>query len=99
MDSPPIGLFPDALAFSKIADDVIFVTRYGKVARRAAKGLLENLEESGCNILGVVLNDLPARKSTDIITPDTMVMVMDTTGISTITNTMGNLRKKLHRLT
>ena len=64
VDSPPIGLFPDALAFSKIADDVIFVTRYGKVARRAAKGLLENLEESGCNILGVVLNDLPARKST-----------------------------------
>lgn len=64
VDSPPIGLFPDALAFSKIADDVIFVTRYGKVARRVAKGLLASIEESGTNILGVVLNDLPQKKST-----------------------------------
>ena len=64
VDSPPVGLFPDAMALSKIVDDVIFVTRYGKVARRAAKGLLSNLEESGSNVLGVVLNDLPNKKST-----------------------------------
>ena len=64
VDSPPIGLFPDALAFSKIADDIIFVTRYGKVARRVAKNLLYSIEESGTNILGVVLNDLPQKRST-----------------------------------
>ena len=64
VDSPPIGLFPDALAFSKIADDIIFVTRYGKVARSVAKNLLYSIEESGTNILGVVLNDLPQKKST-----------------------------------
>ena len=64
LDSPPVGLFPDAMALSKVVDDIIFVTRYGKVARRAAKGLISNLEESGSNILGVVLNDLPGKKST-----------------------------------
>ena len=64
VDSPPIGLFPDALAFAKIADDVIFVTRYGKVARRVAKNLLNSIEETGTNILGVVLNDLPQKRST-----------------------------------
>ena len=64
VDSPPVGLFPDAMALSKVVDDIIFVTRYGKVARRAAKGLVSNLEESGSNILGIVLNDLPGKKST-----------------------------------
>ena len=44
-------------------DEVIFVTRYGKVARKVAKSLIESLEETGANILGVVLNDLPEKKT------------------------------------
>jgi Mrp family chromosome partitioning ATPase len=44
-------------------DEVIFVTRYGKVARKVAKSLIESLEETGVNMLGVVLNDLPEKKT------------------------------------
>ena len=47
IDSPPIGLFPDSLA----------------IARKAAKNLIENIEETGANVLGVVLNDLPQKKT------------------------------------
>ena len=63
IDSPPIGLFPDSLAMARKVDEVIFVTRYGKVARKVAKSLIESLEGTGANILGVVLNDLPEKKT------------------------------------
>ena len=63
IDSPPIGLFPDSLAMARKADEVLFVTRYGKVARKVAKNLLESLDGTGVNILGVVLNDLPEKKT------------------------------------
>jgi len=63
VDSPPIGLFPDSLAMARKVDEVIFVTRYGKVARKVAKNLIQSLEETGANILGVVLNDLPEKKT------------------------------------
>jgi capsular exopolysaccharide synthesis family protein len=63
IDSPPIGLFPDSLAMARKVDEVIFVTRYGKVARKVAKNLIESLEETGANMLGVVLNDLPEKKT------------------------------------
>ena len=63
IDSPPIGLFPDSLAISRRVDEVLFVTRYGKVSRKVAKNLLESIDETGAKILGVVLNDLPQKKT------------------------------------
>tara|TARA_Y100000022_G_scaffold50314_2_gene42703 strand:- start:2480 stop:4774 length:2295 start_codon:yes stop_codon:yes gene_type:complete len=63
IDSPPIGLFPDSLAMARKVEEVLFVTRYGKVSRKIAKSLLENLDETGAKILGVVLNDLPQKKA------------------------------------
>lgn len=63
LDSSPVGLFPDSNALATKADELIFVTRYGKVGRRTAKSMLQKLEETGTKILGVVLNDLPEKKS------------------------------------
>ena len=63
VDSPPLGLFPDSLAIARKVDEVLFVTRYGKVSRKVAKNLVENLEATGVNVLGVVLNDLPQKKT------------------------------------
>lgn len=63
VDSPPIGLFPDSLAIARKVEEVLFVTRYGKVSRKVAKSLIENIEETGANLLGVVLNDLPQKKT------------------------------------
>ena len=61
--TPPIGLFPDSLAIARKAEEVLFVTRYGKVARRIVKNLIESIEETGAKVLGVVLNDLPQKKT------------------------------------
>jgi succinoglycan biosynthesis transport protein ExoP len=63
IDSPPTGLFPDSLAMARKVEEVLFVTRYGKVSRKIAKSLLESLDETGAKILGVVLNDLPQKKT------------------------------------
>ena len=63
VDSPPIVLFPESLAIARKVEEVLFVTRYGKVSRKVAKSLLENIEETGANVLGVVLNDLPQKKT------------------------------------
>ncbi len=63
IDSPPVGLFPDSLAIARKADEVLFVSRYGKVARKIVKNLIENIEETGARVLGIVLNDLPQKKT------------------------------------
>jgi len=63
IDSPPIGLFPDSLAIARKSDEVLFVTRYGKVARKIVKNLVESIEETGARVLGLVLNDLPQKKA------------------------------------
>lgn len=63
IDSPPLGLFPDSMAMARKVDEVLFVTRYGKVARKVVKNLLSRVDETGANVLGVVLNDLPEKKT------------------------------------
>jgi polysaccharide biosynthesis transport protein len=63
IDSPPIGLFPDSLAIARKVDEVLFVTRFGKVSRKVAKSLVDDLEATGVNFLGIVLNDLPHKKT------------------------------------
>ena len=63
IDSPPIGLFPDSLAIARKVDEVLFVTRFGKVSRKIAKSLVDDLEATGVNVLGIVLNDLPHKKT------------------------------------
>lgn len=63
IDSPPIGLFPDSLAIARKVDEVLFVTRYGKVSRKIVKSLIASIKETGANLLGVVLNDLPQKKT------------------------------------
>ena len=63
IDSPPIGLFPDSLAIARKVEEVLFVTRYGKVSRKVVKSLIGSIKETGVNLLGVVLNDLPQKKT------------------------------------
>ena len=63
IDSPPVGLFPDSMAMARKVDEVLCVTRYGKVARKVVKHLLAKVDETGTNVLGVVLNDLPEKKT------------------------------------
>ena len=91
LDSSPVGLFPDSNALATKVDDLIFVTRYSKVGRRTAKSMLQKLEETGARILGVVLNDLPEKKSSSYYYGYGYGYGYDITGINTTVSTMGTI--------
>ncbi len=62
-DTPPSLLVSDALVLAVEADGVLLVTEAGRTRRSAARQAAEQLRKLGANILGVVLNGVPAPRS------------------------------------
>lgn len=60
IDTPPAGVFPDAVAFAKQAHELVFVCRFNMVSRQAVRGVLARFRQAGLEIPGVVLNAMPA---------------------------------------
>ena len=58
IDCPPIIPVSDAMRFAQIADGVVLVVRAGKTPRQVVKRAVKMLEQSKCQLLGVVLNDV-----------------------------------------
>lgn len=56
VDAPPLGLVSDAEKIGSMCDGAILVIRSGETTRVEVKNSIKQLERSGCNILGVVLN-------------------------------------------
>ena len=63
-DTPPVGLFPDALFVADYTDEAIFVNKFRELNRHKVKFALTQLQKAGCNVLGVVVNYLTTRAST-----------------------------------
>lgn len=55
-DTPPAGIFPDAIFLADLADEAMFVVKYNSVSRTKVKMALSHLEKSDTDILGVVIN-------------------------------------------
>ncbi|EET61422.1 capsular exopolysaccharide family [Marvinbryantia formatexigens DSM 14469] len=62
VDSPPIGSVIDAAVVAKQCDGVVYVVESGVTSYHLAKRGKEQIEKSGCRILGAVLNKVE-RKS------------------------------------
>lgn len=62
IDAPPLGLVIDAAVISSVCDGAIMVINVGSVKNRAAQNVKEQLEKSGCKVLGVVLNEATRRR-------------------------------------
>ena len=62
-DTPPVGLFPDALFVSDYTDESIFVTKFKELNRQKIKFALNQLHKADANVLGVVVNYLTTRSS------------------------------------
>ena len=60
IDTPPSGVFPDALLLSRFCSELIYVSRFKTVRRAQIKKTLSKFTESGITILGVVLNCVPS---------------------------------------
>lgn len=63
IDAPPLGLVIDAAVIASVCDGSILVINTGHVKYRIAQGVKEQLEKSGCKLLGVVLNQANKRRS------------------------------------
>ena len=56
VDAPPLGSVIDAAIIAKMSDASVLVVAANTVSHKFAKVVKEQLEKSGCPILGVVLN-------------------------------------------
>lgn len=56
IDSPPVGLVIDAAIIAQKCDASILVTESGAIKRKFVKKAKEQLEQSGAQFLGVILN-------------------------------------------
>ena len=58
VDAPPVGMIIDAAEIAKSCDGVVFVINYNSVSRREMLEAKRQIERTGCQILGAVLNNV-----------------------------------------
>ncbi len=63
VDAPPLGLVIDAAVMASSCDGAVIVVNTGHIKYRMAQGVKEQLEKSGCKILGVVLNQIDRKRT------------------------------------
>ena len=62
IDTPPLGMVIDSAVVAGVCDSAIMVVNSGKVRRKQALDVKEQLQRSGVSILGVVLNHAEEKK-------------------------------------
>jgi capsular exopolysaccharide synthesis family protein len=62
VDAPPLGLVIDAAVISSVCDGAILFINTGHVKYRFAQTVKDQLDKSGCKLLGVVLNQANKRR-------------------------------------
>ncbi|MBQ9855179.1 MAG: CpsD/CapB family tyrosine-protein kinase, partial [Clostridia bacterium] len=58
VDAPPVGIIIDAAEIAKHCDGVIITVKYNAVSRRELIDVKNQIELTGCPLLGVVLNSV-----------------------------------------
>ena len=56
VDAPPVGVVIDAAVVAKYCDGAVFVMAYGQRSKREVLDAVQQLEQSGCPVLGCVIN-------------------------------------------
>lgn len=58
VDAPPVGIIIDAAEIAKNCDGVVIALKYNAVTRRELVDVKNQIERTGCPILGVALNSV-----------------------------------------
>lgn len=61
IDAPPIGAIVDALEIAKSCDGAVLVASYNQVRRKDLLDARQQIEKAGCEVLGVVINNVPLK--------------------------------------
>jgi capsular exopolysaccharide synthesis family protein len=62
IDSPPVGAVSDSLLIAERTDEVIYVCRFNRAARKHIRQFVRTLQEGRNGFLGIVLNGLSPRR-------------------------------------
>lgn len=62
VDTAPLGLVIDAAIVAKECDGALIVVEAGKIKYRQVQNVKKQIENSGCNVLGVVLNKVTSKQ-------------------------------------
>lgn len=62
VDTPPVGVLVDAVALAKYCDGALLVVSYGHGKHREIGEAVENIRQTGCRVLGAVLNEVHFKK-------------------------------------
>lgn len=60
LDTPPVGIFPDATVLSRYADELIFLCRFNKISKMHLRCTMARLFKLDCHVLGTILNGIPS---------------------------------------
>lgn len=63
IDSPPLGMVIDAAVIASFCDGAALVVSEGRISRNVAITVKEQLEKSGCRILGAIINEVDKKHS------------------------------------
>lgn len=63
IDTPPVGSVIDAAIIAKESDGAVLVIESERVSYKVAQKVMEQLEKTGCKILGAVLNKVNIEKN------------------------------------
>ena len=58
VDTPPVGVIVDALQIAKYCDGALLVIAYKRGRRQDVKEVVESINNTGCTVLGSVLNNV-----------------------------------------
>ena len=56
IDTPPLGVVIDSAIIAKVCDGTVMVIEEGSISYRFAQDVKDQLDKSGCPIMGVILN-------------------------------------------
>ncbi|MBR5547911.1 MAG: CpsD/CapB family tyrosine-protein kinase [Clostridia bacterium] len=62
IDTPPVGVLVDAVALAKYCDGAVLVVAYGHGKQREIGEAVEHIRQTGCRVLGAVLNEVRFKK-------------------------------------
>lgn len=63
VDTPPLGMVVDAAVIAQHCDGAMLLISAGEVSYRAAQDVVGKLRNTGCPVLGVILNKVDRKKS------------------------------------
>ncbi len=63
VDTPPVGVFPDALLLAPLCDLVLYVCQFNRVNKTQIRKFMEKIESADVEIGGLILNSIPTGRA------------------------------------